>query len=67
MRVLIHAPSGALAAWILWEAPLLGIFFALGLFAYQLTEDWRIKDGSYQDIKGYLWGGAIASSVLILW
>jgi hypothetical protein len=28
----------------------------LGFLAYEVTEDWRIKDKAYIDIQGYMWG-----------
>jgi len=38
--------------------------FLLGFMAYEVTEDWRLKDGAYVDIYGYLWGLATGGMTL---
>ena len=38
------------------------MFFA-GWFIYELNEDWHLKDGAWIDIKGFLWGVAIAETI----
>jgi len=65
-RLLIHTPPGAFLSWLVMERPLLGAIFAVFLLAYQLNEDWSLRDGAFRDISGYLWGSAIAALVLIL-
>jgi len=55
-RWLIHLPVGGFTAWtgtVHWVYPLV---FMLGFMAFEVTEDWRLRDGAYIDIQGYLWG-----------
>ena len=65
-RALIHVPVGALNAWFMSRDPVLGVVFFLGFMLYELTEDWRIRDQAFRDIKGYLVGLAICSTALLL-
>ena len=67
MRLLIHIPVGAFNAWLLHDATMTGIIFSLGFMVYELDECLHLKDQAWRDIKGYLWGLAIAAGVLILW
>ena len=66
MRLLQHIPVGAFNAWLLHEATPTGVIFFLGVMIYQLDECFHLKDQAWRDIKGYLWGLAIAAYVLIL-
>jgi len=66
VRALIHVPVGAFNAWVLQEAPTTGVIFFAAFMIYQLDECLHIKDQAWRDIKGYLWGLAIAAYVLIL-
>ena len=55
-RWCLHFPIGGFTAWsgtTHWVYPLV---FMLGFLAYEVTEDWRIKDKAYIDIQGYMWG-----------
>lgn len=65
-RVLLHVPIGAFNAWLFWHVPQVGVIFFVGFLIYELNEDWRIRDQAWRDIKGYLWGLAIAAVFLIL-
>jgi len=67
MRALIHVPVGAFNAWLLQDATPTGVIFFAAFMIYQLDECLHIKDQAWRDIKGYLWGLAIAAYILILW
>jgi hypothetical protein len=67
MRTLIHIPVGAFNAWLLQDATPTGVIFFAGFMIYQLDECLHIKDQAWLDIKGYLWGLAIAAYILMLW
>ena len=56
VRALIHFPVGLLqgfATSVSWAAALT---FCLAFLTYEVIEDWRISDKSYNDIFGYLLG-----------
>lgn len=55
-RAIIHLPLGALTAWAGAEHPVFAIVLLVSFLAYELTEDWRIKDNAYIDIRGYIAG-----------
>lgn len=58
-RALLHLPVGiftVFCGYVNWSC---AIIFFLGFMAYEITEDWRIKDGAYIDIFGYLIGLAL--------
>lgn len=63
-RLLLHLPVGALTAWLLGQALGLGAIFFVAFMIYELSEDWRIRDLSYKDIAGFLWGFAIAAVLI---
>ena len=63
-RALLHAPVGALAAWLCFNLPAIGTPFFIGFLVYEIAEDWRIKDRGYKDILGFLWGFAVTGAVL---
>lgn len=52
-RAALHAPLGAIAAY-LGDVPqaLIVVLF----LAYEISEDWRIKDHAYVDIKSFMVG-----------
>jgi len=52
-RAGLHAPLGALAAY-LGDVPqaLIVVLF----LAYEISEDWRLKDHAYIDIKSFMVG-----------
>lgn len=55
-RLIIHIPHGmGMGFGILLFVPLGYCWMLLCLF-YQFIEDWRIKDNSYLDIRGYMVG-----------
>lgn len=58
-RWLIHFPVGGFNAWAGTEHWVYPLVFMLGFLAYEVTEDFRLRDGAYIDIQGYLWGLAI--------
>jgi len=64
MRTLIHLPIGAFNAWLISEAPAAGVVFFVVFLVYQLDECFHIKDQAWKDLKGYLWGFAIAAYVM---
>jgi hypothetical protein len=33
---------------------------------YEVTEDWRLKDGAYLDIYGYLIGFGVAATAIFI-
>jgi len=61
-RCLLHVPVGLAIAWITMlgniyiPAVVVGYFLFRGFLAYELNEDYRIKDYAYPDIAGSLWG-----------
>lgn len=56
VRLLIHIPHGVGISSLLMLHPIIGgAWFGLCLF-YQLIEDWRIRDNSYLDLRGYMVG-----------
>jgi len=66
MRTLIHLPVGAFNAWLISESPDAGVVFFIAFVVYQLDECLHIKDQAWKDLKGYLWGFAIAALFLLL-
>lgn len=55
-RAIIHLPLGALTAWAGTVQWVFAIVLLVSFLAYELTEDWRIKDNAYIDIRGYIAG-----------
>jgi len=66
MRTLIHLPVGTFNAWLISESPATGSIFFVAFIVYQLDECLHIKDQAWKDLKGYLWGFAIAALFLLL-
>jgi hypothetical protein len=64
-RTLIHFPVGVISAVCLVYMPSLGWAILVAFMAYELTEDWRIRDCSYIDINGFLAGLCVAAVVLL--
>lgn len=68
IRALIHVPLGLLqgyASRISWN---LSLTFCLCFLTYEVIEDWRIHDKSFNDILGYLIGlGAYIVIRLLGW
>jgi hypothetical protein len=63
-RLLIHLVPGGFTAWLITQNPVAGVLFFLGFMIYQLDECLHLKDQAWKDIKGYLWGFALAAYVL---
>ena len=56
VRMLIHIPHGFIAGIFTPFSCTAGILFSAGFFFYQTLEDWRIKDNSYLDVRGWMIG-----------
>ena len=52
-RAVLHTPLGAAAAYLGGEGAVLIIVLFL---AYEVTEDWRIHDHAFIDIKSFMVG-----------
>lgn len=63
-RLLLHTVPGGFTAWLITQNPVAGVLFFLGFMVYELNEDWSIKDQAWKDLKGWLWGFALAAYVL---
>lgn len=66
-RWLMHFPIGAFTAWAASQHWSFGFLVIFGFVAYEIIEDWRIRDKSYIDIQGYLWGlaaGIVAVAII---
>ena len=59
-RAIIHIPLGGLTAWAGSIHPVYALVLLVSVLAYELSEDWRIKDNAYIDIRGYIAGFIIA-------
>lgn len=58
-RACLHVPVGWFNGLALDVGPMWASMFFLGFIAYEINEDWGIKDGAYLDIYGWLIGFAI--------
>ncbi|MBA7575294.1 hypothetical protein ES708_17115 [subsurface metagenome] len=65
-RALIHMPVGIFNVFCLYVGIVFGILFFTGFFIYELQEDYRLKDGAYLDIFGWLIGFGIAVALLFI-
>ena len=66
-RMAIHIPVGLFNVFCLYVGIVYGVLFFAGFFVYELNEDWRLKDGAYLDIVGWLWGFAIGVICLFVY
>ncbi len=67
-RALLHIPIGILNAVIsLSFVPIASILLFVGFMIYEISEDWRIKDGAYLDVFGWLIGYSSIFIIHILW
>lgn len=68
-RFFLHMAMGMFTGALLWGWGLAGILMFLGFLAYEVVEDWRIRDRSYRDIFGFLWGfgGLVTLRIAWLW
>ena len=67
-RFWLHVPIGA--GIVLVEPPthwVVSLSFMLLFLAYEITEDWRLKDGAYIDIQGAIGGIIFAAIGCWLW
>jgi hypothetical protein len=62
---LLHAILGGFAAWAAHEW-IYGLVIIICFLAYEISEDWRIKDHAYIDIRGFLAGFVVGIVVIEL-
>jgi len=55
-RWCLHFPIGGFTAWAGHVHWVYALCVLVGFLAYEISEDWRIKDKAYIDIQGWLWG-----------
>ena len=65
-RAGIHIPVGLFNVFLLYIGVVYGIIFFLGFFAYELNEDWHLKDNAWLDIYGWLIGFGMGVVVLFI-
>lgn len=65
-RWCIHFPIGGFTAWAGSVHWVFALCLTLGFLAYEISEDWRIKDKAYIDIQGWLWGLGIGIIAVFL-
>lgn len=56
VRLFLHVPHGFGMGYFLMLNPALGVGFLVLCVFYQFIEDWRIRDLSFYDVRGYLAG-----------
>lgn len=56
IRAAIHFPVGMLQGFASTKSWSLALTLCLAFLTYEVIEDWRIRDKSYNDIFGYLLG-----------
>lgn len=64
-RLALHFPVGLFIIWAFHVFPVAGIIFSAFFLAYELDEDWRIRDQAFYDLAGVLWG--LAAGLGIAW
>lgn len=67
IRAAIHIPVGVIAALAVLAHWSISINFTLAFLAYEITEDWRIKDRGFHDILGFLIGLALGAAWLSIY
>ncbi|MBA7561944.1 hypothetical protein ES708_03591 [subsurface metagenome] len=65
-RALMHVPVGIFNVFCLYVGIVFGVLFFTGFFIYELQQDYRLKDGAYLDIFGWLIGFGIAVALLFM-
>ena len=65
-RAGIHIPVGLFNVFCLYVGIVYGILFFTGFFAYEINEDWHLKDNAWLDIYGWILGFGIGVSLLFL-
>lgn len=56
IRFIIHIPHGFISGLFIPFSACAGITYAIFFMFYQYIEDWRIKDHSYLDCRGWMLG-----------
>ncbi len=65
-RALIHVPVGIFNVFCLYVGIVFGVLFFAGFFIYELQQDYRLKDGAYLDIFGWLIGFGLGVALLFM-
>ena len=65
-NVLLHIPVGLVTVGLAFLSGWLALVFGLGFLAYELSEEKKINDVAFQDIKGWLFGIGILGIPLAL-
>ena len=65
-RMGIHIPVGLFNVFCLYVGIVYGVLFFVGFFAYELSEDWHLKDNAWLDIYGWIVGFGIGVSLLFM-
>ena len=65
-RALIHTPVGIFNVFCLYVGIVFGVLFFFGFFIYELQQDYRLKDGAYLDIYGWLIGFGLGVALLFM-
>ena len=64
-NVLLHIPVGLFNAILIRESGWLTLLFGVGFLTYEISEQKKIGDTAFQDIKGWLWGLAYMGVILL--
>ena len=65
-RALMHVPVGIFNVFCLYVGVVFGVLFFTGFFIYELQQDYRLKDGAYLDIFGWLIGFGLGVALLFM-
>ncbi len=65
-RALMHVPVGIFNVFCLYVGIVFGVLFFAGFFIYELQQDYRLKDGAYLDIFGWLIGFGLGVALLFM-
>ncbi len=66
-RIFAHYLVGILTAGSIIVSGVLSLIGFLGFLAYELNDDWHLKDEAYLDILEFLIGFFVAVAGLIVW
>ena len=64
VRAAIHIPVGIIASLSVLAHFAIALSFTLAFLAYEITEDWRIKDSGFHDIFGFIIGLAVGAALV---